>query len=150
MNCEEAHLALHIVPPLPPASLPSEGKHWKVTAVPIGSASHARGCDGLRLNGDGGRDCHLKRARRRRCSSLSLPGLFFYNKTQSDVRAFVYLTPTPSILPPRPTVSRACLTMGWSFVVGTRRAVRFLCLELCQGASGVPLVCPLPQGREGR
>lgn len=52
----------------------------------------------------------MKCARRKRYSSVSLPELFFYNKTQSNVRAFVYLTQIPSVLPQWPTIWRACLS----------------------------------------
>lgn len=58
-------------------SFPTKGKHFKITAVHIDSMTHARSWNGLRFNGDSGRNYHLKSAPKKRYSSMSMPELFF-------------------------------------------------------------------------
>lgn len=74
MNCEEGPSgSQRLVSP----SLPTKGKHFKITAVHIDSMTHARSWNGLRFNGDSGRNYHLKSTLKKRYSSVSVPELFF-------------------------------------------------------------------------
>lgn len=77
-------------------SLPTEGKRFKITAVHIDSMTHARSWDGLRFNGDSGRNYHLKSVLKKKVQFQVRARVVVLNKAEWKLSAFVYLPQIPS------------------------------------------------------